>query len=336
MTTNANDVANNAKFAILGTAKIANKVGKAIRSASGAELELITSRRLSDAQSWRVEHGANEASQGYQSALEHPDIQVVYIPLPPSMHKEWTIKAAEAGKHVLCEKPPAMNAGDVVEMLAACKANGVQFMDGTMWSHTPRADDMKAILDSGQLGKLRRVVSAFSIQMPDTPEQHRYIAELGGGALYDIGWYCVRATLWAFGSMPTHVYASGSYHRGVDANVTAMMWFPESRMATFDCGYDLTRRKWMEIVGESGSLVCDDFLSPWDVEKQRFWTHDAQGVATEHQSRSVVQETAMVEAMVKIVQSQCLDDYWPAISLDNQRVVDALILSARTGEKVEL
>lgn len=332
MTTNAKTV----KFAILGTARIANKVGNAIRCASGAELELITSRQLADAQLWQAEYGANEASQGYQSALEHPDIQVVYIPLPPSMHKEWTIKAAEAGKHVLCEKPPAMNAVDVAEMLAACKANGVQFMDGTMWSHTPRANDMRAILNSGQLGKLRRVVSAFSIQMPDTPEQHRYVPELGGGALYDIGWYCVRAALWAFSAVPTHVYASATYHRGVDNNATAIMWFPENRMATFDCGYDLTRRKWMEVVGESGSLVCDDFLSPWNIEKQRFWTHDDQGVATEHQSRSVVQETAMVEAMVEIVQSQCLNEYWPAVSLDNQRVVDALILSAKTGEKVEL
>ena len=128
--------ANAVKFAILGTARIANKVGEAIRCAHGAELELITSRQLSAAQSWQAEHGANEAALGYQAALDRPDIQVVYIPLPPSMHKEWTIKAAEAGKHVLCEKPPAMNAGDVAEMLAACKANGVQFMDGTMWSHT--------------------------------------------------------------------------------------------------------------------------------------------------------------------------------------------------------
>ena len=330
MTMNANAV----KFAILGTARIANKVGEAIRCAHGAELELITSRQLSAAQSWQAEHGANEAALGYQAALDRPDIQVVYIPLPPSMHKEWTIKAAEAGKHVLCEKPPAMNAGDVAEMLAACKANGVQFMDGTMWSHTARAHDMKEILNSGQLGKLRRVVSAFSIQMPDTPEQHRYVPELGGGALYDIGWYCVRAALWAFNSIPTHVYASATYHRGVDNNATAIMWFSENRIATFDCGYDLTRRKWMEVVGESGSLVCDDFLSPWDVEKQRFWTHDAQGIATVHQSRSVVQETAMVEAMVEIVQSQCLNEYWPAISLDNQRVVDALMLSARTAQKV--
>lgn len=324
------------KFAILGTARIATKVGKAIHTVEGAELELIASRRLRNAQAWQAEHGANNAVEGYESALSHPDVQAVYIPLPPSMHKEWTIKAAEAGKHVLCEKPPALNSAEVEEMLAACTANGVQFIDGTMWSHTPRAQDMKAILTGGQLGKLRRVVSAFSIQMPDTPEQHRYIAELGGGALYDIGWYCVRAALWAFDSVPTHVFASATYHRGVDNNATAIMWFEDNRTATFDCGYDLTRRKWLEVVGESGNLVCDDFLSPWDLTKQRFWTHDNQGVATEHQSQSVVQEASMIESMVNIIRTKELNTYWPQIALDNQRVIDALILAAKEGVKVEV
>ncbi len=324
------------KFAVLGTARIATKVGNAIHDADGAELELIASRDLAKAQMWQKEHGARQAVEGYESALADPMIQAVYIPLPPSMHKEWTIRAAEAGKHVLCEKPPALNATEVREMLAACKRNGVQFMDGTMWSHTPRACDMKAILNSGQLGKLRRLVSAFSIQMPDTPQQHRYIPELGGGALYDIGWYCVRAALWAFDALPTHVFAAATYHRGVDNNATAVMWFDENRMATFDCGYDLTRRKWMEVVGESGNLVCDDFLSPWDVEKQRFWTHDDQGVATEHLSQSVVQETCMVEEFVQIVQSGTLVEDWPQLALNNQRVIDALMESARTGLKVEV
>lgn len=324
------------KFAILGTARIATKVGKAIHSAEDAELELITSRRLDHAELWQAEHGANAAAEGYEAALTHPDVQAVYIPLPPSLHKEWTIKAAEAGKHVLCEKPPALNAKDVSEMLDACRANGVQFMDGTMWSHTPRTRDMKAVLEGGQLGRLRRVVSAFSIQMPDTPEQHRYIPLLGGGALYDIGWYCVRAALWAFDAVPTHVYASATYHRGVDNNATAMMWFNENRTATFDCGYDLTRRKWMEIVGESGNLVCDDFLSPWDSDKHRFWTHDDQGVATEHKSRSVVQEICMVESLVEIIRAGELNSYWPQMALDNQRVIDALMCSAKEGRKVEV
>ena len=324
------------KFAILGTARIATKVGEAIHNTEGAELELITSRTLENARAWKAEHGANVAAEGYEVALLHPEIQVVYIPLPPSMHKEWAVKAAEAGKHVLCEKPPALNSAEVKEMLAACRANGVQFMDGTMWSHTPRAQDMKTVLNSGQLGKLRRVVSAFSIQMPETPEQHRYISELGGGALYDIGWYCVRAALWAFDAVPTHVYASATYHRGVDKNAMAMMWFDDDRTASFDCGYDLTRRKWMEVVGESGNLVCDDFLSPWDLEKQRFWVHDDQGVATEHQSRSVVQEASMIESMVQILRSGELNRFWPQMALDNQRVVDALILSAKDGIKVEV
>ena len=146
----------------------------------------------------------------------------------------------------------------------------------------------------------------------------------------------MRAALWAFDAVPTLVYASATYHRGVDKNAMAMMWFDDDRTASFDCGYDLTRRKWMEVVGESGNLVCDDFLSPWDLEKQRFWVHDDQGVATEHQSRSVVQEASMIESMVQILRSGELNRFWPQMALDNQRVVDALILSAKDGIKVEV
>ena len=172
--------------------------------------------------------------------------------------------------------------------------------------------------------------------MPDTPEQHRYVPELGGGVLYDIGWYCIRAALWAFDAVPTHVYATATYHRGVDNNATALMWFSDNRMASFDCGYDLPRRKWMEGVGESGNLVCDDFLSPWDIEKQRFWTHDDEGVATVHDCQSVVQETCMVESLVRLIRSGNLCEFWPQRSLDNQRVVDALMKSARTGNREEV
>ena len=324
------------RFAILGAARIATKVGKAIQDANGAELSVIASRELSKAETWKQHHGARLAVEGYEEALRQPDIDAVYIPLPPSLHKEWTIKSAEAGKHVLCEKPTAMDAHEAREMLAVCKANGVQFMDGTMWPHTPRSQQMSQVLNHGTLGELRRVVSAFSIQMPDTPDQHRYIPELGGGALYDIGWYCVRASLWAFADVPTHVYASATYHRGVDNNATAILWFSENRVASFDCGYDLTRRKWMEVVGESGNLVCDDFLSPWDIEKQRFWVHDQDGIATEIQSPSVVQETCMVESFVQIIRSKELSEYWPQVSLDNQRVIDALMVSARTGNREEV
>ena len=324
------------RFAVLGTAKIATKVGRAIHQAEGAELAVIASRELGKAQTWLEEHHAQEAVAGYDVALQRSDVDAVYIPLPPSLHKEWTIKAAEAGKHVLCEKPTAMSAIEAREMLGACRSNGVQFLDGTMWPHTPRAADMKKVIQEGRLGKLRRVVSAFSIQMSDTPEQHRYVPELGGGVLYDIGWYCIRAALWAFDAVPTHVYATATYHRGVDNNATALMWFSDNRMASFDCGYDLTRRKWMEVVGESGNLVCDDFLSPWDIEKQRFWTHDDEGVATVHDCQSVVQETCMVESLVRLIRSGNLSEFWPQRSLDNQRVVDALMKSARTGNREEV
>jgi len=324
------------RFGVLGTARIATKVGEAIREAHGAELVAIGSRSLETARAWASEHGAARAYGSYEEVLSDAALDAVYIPLPPSMHREWVIKAAEAGKHILCEKPAAMNAGEVVDMFAACRAHGVQYMDGTMWSHHPRTKQMKAVLDSGVLGPLRRITSAFTVNIPDTPKQIRFKPELGGGALYDLGWYCVRASLWAFGDLPERVFASGEYHRGVDMNVSALMRFSEQRMASFDCGFDMALRKWFEVAGIEGSLVCDDFLAPRDVEHPRFWTHGANGESTTHESDGVIQQVAMVEQLCEIVVHGSLDNRWFDESMATQKVVDALLKSLKLGQEVSV
>ena len=161
--------------------------------------------------------------------LEDPEIDAVYIPLPNSMHREWTVRAAEAGKHVLCEKPLGLDTAEALEMADACRAHGVQLMDGVMWVHHPRADQMKRVLDDGSLGRVRRATSAFTFCFDEIPEYDiRLDPRMGGGSLGDLGWYCCRAALWAFGTLPQRVFATARYFRGVDMNLTAVLWYDDT------------------------------------------------------------------------------------------------------------
>jgi predicted dehydrogenase len=342
------------RWGILGTARIASKVGRAIHDADGAQLVAVASRDGSRAKDWIDRHtvrhaaadaklaflaaGAPVASLGsYLELLRQPDIDAVYIPLPPSLHCEWTCRAAQLGKHILCEKPLALNLAEAKRMKDACHSANRQLMDGVMWMHHERTPAMEKILASGELGDLRHVTSAFSFNAAEFPPDNiRFQRELGGGALGDVGWYCVRATLWAFGGLPAKVWATARYDRDVDMNLSATLWFGENRMATFNCGFDTTWRKWFEVAGTKGSLVCDDFVNPWDAAKARFWTHDSQGKSRQHDYPGCIQEVRMIENFCEIVRSGHLESRWVDIALATQTVCDAVSQSARTGQVVEV
>jgi predicted dehydrogenase len=325
------------RWGVMGTARIATKVGKAIHQADGAELAAIASRNSERAGDWAAEHGAGRSYGNYESLLDDDELDALYIPLPPSMHLEWVVRAAERGKHVLCEKPLAMNAAEAAEMAAACREHGVQLMDGVMWLHHPRTAVMRQAVRDGKLGQLRRVTSAFSFHWDEVPMQDiRMQRELGGGCLGDLGWYCAGATLWAMGGMPERVCATARYLNDVDINFSAVLWYDNDRTASFDCAFDTTWRKWFELAGTHGSLVCDDFVNPWKIDKPRFWLHDADGRPTEHVCEPLIQEVCMIEDFCKLVRSGDLDFRWPNTAVATQRVCDALDEAARSGSVVEL
>ena len=255
------DSSNPIRFGVLGTAKITRRLDPAIREAGNAELRAIASRELNRAAEWARQHGIDQVYGSYQELIDADDIDAIYMPLPPSMHHEWTIKAAEAGKHILCEKPLALSTADAEEMAAICREHQVQLMDGVMWVHHPRTAAMKQIVDAGDFGPLRRLTSGFSINMMEELRGNfRLEPELGGGSLWDLGYYCVRAALWAFEDLPVRVFASARFNGGgVDLNLSALMWFEDDRIASIDCGFDTSFRTWIEVAGAGGSLVCDRF-----------------------------------------------------------------------------
>ncbi len=323
------------RWGILGTARIAARVCAAMRVADGAVAAAVASRDAGRARRWAAEHGTERSYGSYRELLDDGEIDAVYLPLPPALHAEWTVRAAEAGKHVLCEKPLAASVAEAERMVAACRASGVQLMDGMMWKHHPRTAMMRRHLERGELGEPRRVTAAFTLSWEPLPEDDiRFQRELGGGVLGDLGWYCVAAALWAFGELPERAWATARWFREVDANLSGFLWFPGERVASFDCGFDTVARRWFEIAGTRGSIVCDDFVRPQRLDKARYWLHDADGNGREHLAPPVVQEVAMIERFSALVADGELDERWPAEAAAIQRVCDALLEAARRGEAV--
>ncbi len=321
------------RWGILSTANIATKIARAIELSSNADLIAIASRTEERATSWAQNHNVPSAYDSYEKLLSDDTIDAVYIPLPPSMHAEWTIRAAELGKHVLCEKPLSINSDEAAIMAETCLKNNVQLMDGVMWVHHDRTKLMKQKLDS--LGDLRRVTAAFTFNWNTIPTNNiRAKSELGGGSLGDLGYYCVRAILWALEELPTRVYATARYKVGVDFNFSGILWFEGDRVATFDCGFDTGLRKWFEVAGTQASLVCDDFTVPKSEETARFWIHGENN--DKYETGICVQEVKMIERFSRIVQTGNLEPEWFDVAVDTMRICDALRASDQSNEIVTL
>lgn len=324
----------------MGTARITRRVAPAIHRVESAELVAIASRSREKAENWAATYDCPQIVDSYNALLERDDIDAVYIPLPPHLHAEWTIKAAQAGKHVLCEKPLGLTVDDVERMLTVCRNAKVCFDEGVMWYHHPRAAKMQSVIASGRLGQIRRVTSAFSFPWQSTvkPEdEYRLRAEDGGGSLMDLGWYCIGASLWVFGSLPESVLGRQTPAAPeADESFSGWLHFSEHQEAFFDCSRAMTSRRWIEIAGTEGSLVCDDFTRPWKEDKCRFWVHDAQGNAEVVESATDNQETCMIENFSRRVLSGEIDSEQGQRALQTQRVVEALRRSAQDQQLVRL
>lgn len=324
------------RWAVLGTGRIAAKVGPVLARAANSTVTAVGSRSLESGRRF-AETVAPAAFVGsYDEAIRRPDVNAVYIALPPSMHEEWTVRSAELGKGVLCEKPLASTLEAAESMRTACCQRNVPLLDGMMWLHHPRAQLMRNRLDAGTTGPLRRVTAAFTFFGDGLPaDDHRFSAELGGGSLLDQGWYCVGAILWAYRELPTSVFGQANHVNGADRSFVGSLMFPGHRTGMFDCGYETSARRWIEAAGPAGSLICDDFTRPWTPEKARFWIHDRWGKSEEVVAPpSKSQEELMVDAFCDQVRRGGYRADWADRSVDTQRVLAALAKSASTGKVI--
>ncbi len=325
------------RFAVLGTARIARTVGPRIQACGSSELVGVASRSEATATAFAAELNIPRTWASYQAALDDPDIDAVYIPLPPSLHLEWVRKAAQAGKHVLCEKPLSTGVHDVEQMIRVCQEHNVVLLDGVMWYHTPRAEAIRDIVRSDQLGTLRQLTSVFTFCWDEFPMDNvRMQRELGGGSLLDLGWYCVGAALWLFDDLPQQVMARADYYNDVDTRFNGLMEFADGRVATIESGFETVKRRWIEVAGTQQNLVCDDFTRPWDEHKPRFWTHDSNGKGTEHVIPHRPQEEHMIDAFCQLIHTADTNHSWLELSRRTQLVCDALDRSARDQTTVIL
>jgi len=247
------------KWGIISTADINRKLIPGAHASPKADLVAVASRDKDRAESYAREWQIERAYGSYDELLADPDIEAVYNPLPNTMHAEWSIKALDAGKHVLCEKPFSRHVEEVEASFDAAERNDRLLSEAFMYRHNPQTARVKELVDGGVIGELRLVRSAFSYGLYDA-DNIRLRTDVEGGALMDVGCYCVSGSRLLAGE-PESVYGSAWFgETGTDWVFTATLRFPGGVLALFDCGTALVERDELEAIGSEGSLFLDD---PW-------------------------------------------------------------------------
>jgi predicted dehydrogenase len=353
------------RWGILGTANIARKNWKAIMNAGNANLVAVASRDreraqrfIDDCQAAAPVSPTPAACASYAELLARPDIDAVYIPLPTGIRKDWVLRAAEAGKHILCEKPCGVSRAEVRAMLEACRKHQLQFMDGVMFMHSQRQLLLRQVLDDGQsVGKIYRIASQFSFKATDAflDSNIRVSSDLEPlGCLGDLGWYNVRLSLWLLKEqLPERVsgrllaqHSRKDSARPVPLEFSGELLYPEGVSASFYCSFRSENQQWAVVSGSQGYVHIHDFVLPFfgsevdfEVQAPFFRVHGCDHNMESHMRRYAVreysnsmaesQEANLFRTFSALVLSGQPDPSWGERALKTQQVVDACLQSAR-------
>lgn len=351
------------RIGILSTASIGRKNWKAVFHSGNSVVTAVASRDLERSRKFVSECQAEApfetppaALGSYDALLASDNVDAVYIPLPTGSRKEWVIRAAKARKHIVCEKPCAINAAGLREMLSACRENSVQFMDGVMFMHSRRLARVRDTLnDDVSVGQIRRIVSQFSF--PGSTEFFRGNIRVNAalepaGCLGDLGWYNIRIALWALNwRLPREV--SGRTLAQTDSSVptdfSGELIFDGGISAGLYCSFINFRQQWVNMSGAKGYLEIPDFVNPFcggelgfeivniGQEGYRVVRHARRVAVAEHgNGHPSAQEANMFRNFADQVLSGKLNEDWPMWALKTQQVIDACLASARQNAPVEL
>jgi D-xylose 1-dehydrogenase (NADP+, D-xylono-1,5-lactone-forming) len=247
------------RWGIVSTAHINRLVIPGAHASPKVELVAVASRDLARAEEYARQWEIARAYGSYDELLADPEIEAVYISLPNTLHCEWSIRALEAGKHVLCEKPLSRNSAEVEATFDVAEREGRMLMEAFMYRHSPQTARLVGLVESGAIGELRLVRAAFSYSLYDEANI-RLHPELEGGALMDVGCYCVSGARLLAGEPESAFGQARIGESGTDWVFTGLLRFPGDVLATFDCGTALPDRDELEAIGSEGSLFLDD---PW-------------------------------------------------------------------------
>lgn len=254
----------NVNWGVLGTARVGlNYVIPAIQQSLNGKVVAIASRDEKKAQQTAKSFGIPNYYGDYGKLLESEDVEAVYIPLPNSLHHKWTIVAAENGKHVLCEKPLAVNVRECQEMISACKNHAVWLLEGYMYRFHPQIRRLQEILNSGSIGRILIVRTEYAF-VGGSLEDIRYQKGLGGGSLLDLGCYCIDVTRLLMDSEPNYLVGAANFHpeKDVDETFVGLMRFPTSKVGLFGCAFHPILRHRLEVIGDEGLVELPAAFEP--------------------------------------------------------------------------
>jgi D-xylose 1-dehydrogenase (NADP+, D-xylono-1,5-lactone-forming) len=252
------------RWAFVSTAHINRLLIPGAHASPKIELAAVASRDRTTAEAYALRWEIPQAYASYEELLAAPGIEAVYIPLPNSLHVEWSVRALEAGKHVLVEKPFSRHTRDVIVAFDVAEREGLVLSEAFMWRHNPQAARLAALIAEGTIGELRLVRSAFSYSLYEA-DNIRLRTDVEGGSLMDVGCYCVSGSRFATGAEPESVYGAAWFgETGTDWVFAGTLRFPGDVLAQFDCGTALPNRDELEVIGSEGSLFLDD---PWHAHR---------------------------------------------------------------------
>ncbi len=321
------------RWGLLSTARINRAVIKPLRASKRNILSAVASRSSSKVEEYAKEWNIERTFDSYEAMLTDPDIDVIYNSLPNHMHAEWTIKAMQAGKHVLCEKPMALTVAELDAIAAAASQTGKVVAEAFMYRHHPQTILARELVLGGAIGKLQAIRGSFTFMM-NTDVNIRLVPEMGGGSIWDIGCYPISFARYIAGAEPVEVFGQQvTGPTGVDDSFFGQMRFPGEVYAQFDSGFRTPFRTHIEIVGSEGTLTLAAPFKPGLKEKITHYTEASTETIPVPRQELYIGEVEDMADCILLGKS-------PRMPLSDSRgnvaAIIALLESAKTGQPVQL
>jgi predicted dehydrogenase len=320
-------------WGLLSTARINRSLIPPIHQSKQSELVAVASRDQAQASAYAHEWGIPTAHGSYEALLADPKVDVIYISLPNSLHPEWTIKALEAGKHVLCEKPICLSVAEMDQITDAVASTGKVVAEAFMYRHHPQTLKVKELVTNGTIGDLRLIRGTFSYKLSN-PENPRLDPDLGGGSIWDVGCYPISYARFLVGSEPEEVFGwQMNGPSGVDLLFAGQMRFSNQVFAQFDSSFDVPFRVNIEVIGSEGAIMIPNPYKPGKNEKISLTHNDK----TEN---IVIRGEELYIGEVVDMENAILHGRSPRMSLEDSRgnvaAIYALLQSANSGKPVTI
>ncbi|MBW1811288.1 MAG: Gfo/Idh/MocA family oxidoreductase [Deltaproteobacteria bacterium] len=325
----------NIRWGILGTADIASEMVRAIHASNNGQAVAVASRTAERAGTWAAAHGIKTSFKTYDDLLSARDqVDAIYLPLPNSLHAEWTIRALDAGFSVLCEKPLVTSLTEAEQVCKKARATGLLVAEGYMYRHHPLLIRTLELLRDGAIGDIASLDLEFTF-LNDDPDALPAAAELGGGALMDVGCYCIHMARWVAGAEPLRVSAHARFEGNLDKTIVGILDFENGPIARIEASIAAAERQRVLIGGSQASLVLDrpwvQGLEPTTIRIQR-WQQTDEIIEVPGADAYRLQVEAFADACLGRAEFP-----WPIEdAVGNTSVINSLVVAARERRSVEI